>query len=62
LSWQQFFPPVLLSNLGIAFAYAQFGAIAAQHQWLPFALGISVALPLLLMLAVQGWLAKRDES
>ncbi len=59
LSWQRFLPPVLLSNLGIAFAYACFGQVAARHQWLPLALGISVALPVLLTLAVQAWLAAR---
>ena len=59
LPWKRFFPPVLLSNLGIAFAYAFFGQYAAQHQWLPLALGISVALPVLLTAAVQTWLSSR---
>jgi len=48
LSWRRFLPAVLLSNLGIAFAYSAFGDYAEQNQWLPLALGISVALPVLL--------------
>ena len=48
MKWKQFLPPVLLSNLGIACAYALLGNYSAQHEWLPAALAISVALPLLL--------------
>jgi uncharacterized membrane protein YdjX (TVP38/TMEM64 family) len=46
LAWRRFLPAVVASNLGIALAYSAFGTFAAQHAWLPFALGISVALPL----------------
>jgi uncharacterized membrane protein YdjX (TVP38/TMEM64 family) len=59
LSWRRFLLPVLLSNLGIALAYAGFGQYAAERQWLPLALGIAVALPLLLTVVVQGWLTTR---
>lgn len=48
LSWPRFLPAVLLSNLGIAFAYSAFGDFAEQNQWLPLALGVSIALPVLL--------------
>jgi uncharacterized membrane protein YdjX (TVP38/TMEM64 family) len=48
LSWRRFMPAVLLSNLGIAFAYSAFGDFAEQNQWLPLALGVSIALPVLL--------------
>lgn len=48
LPWQKFLPPVLLSNLGIALAYSAFGDWAQQHAWLPLALAISMALPLLI--------------
>ena len=48
LSWRQFLPPVLLSNLGLACAYSLLGHLSAEHAWLPAALAISVALPLLL--------------
>ena len=45
LSWNRFLPAVILSNFGIALAYAAFGEFAQRHQWLPLALGVSVALP-----------------
>jgi uncharacterized membrane protein YdjX (TVP38/TMEM64 family) len=48
LAWRRFLPAVLLSNLGIAFAYSAFGDYAEQNQWLPLALGVSIALPVLL--------------
>ena len=57
LSWRRFLPPVLLSNLGLAIAYAAFGQIAEQHQWLPLALAVSIALPVV-MLALFRALAK----
>lgn len=56
MSWRRFLPPVLLSNLGIAFAYAFFGDLAEQHQWLPLALGVSVGLPVILAALVRRWL------
>lgn len=45
LSWRRFLPAVVLSNLGISLAYSAFGDYAEQHQWLPLALGVSVAVP-----------------
>ena len=47
LSWRKFFPAVVLSNLGIAVAYSVFGDYAEKNQWLPLALGIAVAVPIL---------------
>ena len=47
-------------NLGIAFAYSAFGDYAQQNQWLPLALGVSIALPVVLAFAVQRWLRGRD--
>ena len=58
MTWRQFLPPVVLSNLGIALAYSAFGNIAEQHHWLPLALGISVALPVLLTTLVRNWMPK----
>jgi uncharacterized membrane protein YdjX (TVP38/TMEM64 family) len=49
LSWRAFLPPVLLSNLGLAIAYAVFGKVAAKYQWLPLALAVSIALPVLMV-------------
>jgi len=59
LSWQRFLLAVVSSNLGIALAYSAFGDFAQQNQWLPLALGISIALPVLLAFTVQRWLAGR---
>jgi uncharacterized membrane protein YdjX (TVP38/TMEM64 family) len=47
LSWRRFLPAVVLSNLGIAIAYAAFGEYAQRHQWLPLALGVAIAVPVL---------------
>lgn len=51
LSWRRFLPPVLLANLGLAIAYAAMGQIAERHQWLPLALGVAIALPVLMVAA-----------
>lgn len=48
ISWTQFLPPVVLSNLGIALAYSILGRYAADHEWLAIAASISAALPLLI--------------
>lgn len=56
LSWRRFLPPVLLANLGISLAYSAFGDVAREYQWLPIALAVSVALPVLLAGMVRYWL------
>lgn len=56
MRWKRFLPPVLISNLGIAVAYAAFGTFAAKHQWLPLALTVSIALPVLFAAVAQRWL------
>ena len=48
LAWRKFLPAILLSNLGIAIAYSVFGDYAEQNQWLPLALGVAVAVPILI--------------
>jgi 3-dehydroquinate synthase len=53
LAWRRFLPAILLSNLGIALGYAAFGDFAEQHQWLPLALGVSVAIPVLVAVAAK---------
>jgi uncharacterized membrane protein YdjX (TVP38/TMEM64 family) len=55
LSWSRFLPGVLLSNLGLAIAYAALGRFSQQYQLLPLALGVSIALPVLLVAAFRGW-------
>ncbi len=58
LSWRRFLPAVMLSNLGIAFAYSAFGDYAEENQWLPLALGVSIALPVLLATMVARFFPK----
>jgi len=62
LAWKKFLPAVLLSNLGIAWAYSTFGNVAEQHQWLPLALGVSVAFPVLLAAAIERFLARKTKD
>jgi uncharacterized membrane protein YdjX (TVP38/TMEM64 family) len=62
LSWQRFLPAVLLSNLGVAFAYSALGEYAQQNQWLPLALGVSIALPVLLALFAKRYLPEGGEQ
>ena len=57
LSWHRFLPPVLLCNVGIALAYSAFGHIAQTQHWLPLALGVSIALPVLLAMLAKRWLS-----
>jgi uncharacterized membrane protein YdjX (TVP38/TMEM64 family) len=59
LSWRRFLLPIVLGNLGVAVAYAGFGDLADRNQWLPIALSLSVAFPLLLVAAVRHWLLSR---
>ncbi|EMI18300.1 membrane protein containing SNARE domain protein [Rhodopirellula maiorica SM1] len=56
LSWRRFLPAVVFSNLGIAIAYSIFGDFAERHQWLPLALGVSVAVPVLVAAAAKRYL------
>lgn len=55
LSWRRFAPPMLAANLGIALAYSAFGRAAEQYELLPFALAVSIALPVLLATMVKRW-------
>ena len=61
LSWRRFLLAAVLSNLGIALAYAAFGDYAEQHQWLPLALTVSIAMPVCVAAAAHRLLpGKRD--
>ncbi len=62
LSWRRFLPAVLLSNLGLSLAFAYFGDFAQQHEWLPVALGISAALPVLLAALALRWLPRAAQA
>lgn len=59
MTWRTFLPPVLLSNLGLAIAYAAFGKFAERMQWLPLALGVSIAVPVLMAAGFRLWLGKK---
>lgn len=61
LSWRRFLPVVLASNLGIAWAYSALGTWAADREWLPMALGVSVALPFLWTLMARRWMPRAEE-
>jgi hypothetical protein len=58
MSWRQFWPAILLSNLGIALAYAVLGHLARGQGHLPLALAASIALPLVAT-ATARWLLPR---
>jgi uncharacterized membrane protein YdjX (TVP38/TMEM64 family) len=53
---------VVLSNLGIKIAYSAFGDYAQQHQWLPLALGVSVAIPLLVAATAKRFFPHIDDD
>jgi uncharacterized membrane protein YdjX (TVP38/TMEM64 family) len=59
LSWKRFLPAVLFSNFCIALAYSAFGDWAKENQWLPLALGVAIALPILAAAAAQRLLPKK---
>lgn len=62
LSWRRFLVPILLSNLGISLAYSAFGHVAAEHDWFPLAMGVSIGVPVLLTLVVQRFVKLKAES
>ncbi|MCH7725121.1 MAG: hypothetical protein IH991_01380, partial [Planctomycetes bacterium] len=43
-------------------AYAAFGDYAEQHQWLPLALGVSIAIPVLAAAAAQRLFPGRNDT
>jgi uncharacterized membrane protein YdjX (TVP38/TMEM64 family) len=55
LSWRRFLPPVLLANLVLALVYSLFGELAERYHSLPLALGVAIALPVLMVAAFQAW-------
>lgn len=62
VGWRQFWPPVLLSNLGIAIAYSWLGHWAADREWLVMALSVSVALPLLVTIGLRRYVWRISEN
>ena len=62
MPWRTFLPPVLFSNLVLAFAYAAFGRIAEEFQLLPLAIGASIGAPVLMIAVFKLWLWMRNSK
>ncbi len=62
LAWRRFMPAIVGSNLGIAVAYAAFGDYAERHQWLPMALTVSVATPIVVAGLARRWLPEGTQE
>lgn len=60
LAWRRFLPAILLSNFGIAVAYAAFGDFAERNQWLPLALAVSVSVPIMVAMLARKLLPAPD--
>ena len=59
LSWPRFVVPVAASNLVISACYAAFGAYAADHNALPWAIVLAGVLPMIVLLVLRRWLPAR---
>ena len=55
-------PAIIGSNLAIAVAYAAFGDYAERHQWLPLALTVSVAIPIVVAGLARRWLPEGTQE
>ncbi|MDZ4659549.1 MAG: VTT domain-containing protein [Bythopirellula sp.] len=53
MSWRTFLPTLIASNLLIAATYAFLGQTASERGWLPAALCLSIALPILVTYAAK---------
>jgi len=62
LAWRRFIPAIIGSNLGIAIAYAAFGDYAERHQWLPLALTVSIAVPIVVVGLARRWLPEDTQE
>ena len=62
LSWRQFLPAVMISNLGIAAVYSVLGHYARSQGELPLALAASIALPVLAATMARWLLPSRSEE
>lgn len=60
LSWQRFLLPTALANFGLALAYGVFGEVAEKHGLLPLALGVSVALPVVMVALFRAWSGRAE--
>jgi uncharacterized membrane protein YdjX (TVP38/TMEM64 family) len=62
LAWRKFLPPVLLANLGLAATYSLFGDLADRYHSLPLAMGVAIALPVLIVAAFRATMPKVNAS
>ena len=62
LSWPRFLLPVLLTNLVLSVIYAAFGKFSEAHGWLPMAVGVSIAVPVLLATLARRWFSTVNTS
>jgi uncharacterized membrane protein YdjX (TVP38/TMEM64 family) len=60
LSWWRFVLPVALANLGISVGYAALGHVAHQNHWFPAALGVAMAVPVIVVAVVWRWMPKES--
>ena len=58
LGWRRFLPPVVAGNLAIAIIYALLGWYASEKSYLPPAIVVSMAVPVLLTEAVRRRMAR----
>lgn len=47
LSWRAMLAPMMISHLVLAVVYAVLGHVAGTHEWLPIALAVAAALPVM---------------
>ncbi len=62
LPWRKFLPPVLLSNLVLAFAYSVLGTAADQVAGLPLMLALAIAVPVVLAYLLKWWSTPRQAT
>lgn len=60
MPWRQFLPPVLFSNLVLAFVYAAFGLVAKEMDLLLLAIAVSIGAPVLMIAVFRAWLSWRN--
>ncbi len=62
LTWRRFLPPMLVSNLILALGYAAFGKVAERNNWLPIAVIVSGAIPVLIAAIARHVLRQRESA
>ena len=55
MKWRTFLPTLVVSNLIIAACYATLGSTASEHDWLPIAVCLSMAVPVFFTFIAKRW-------